>query len=153
MSTAYFLPTRFSRKGTDLSPFFEKFFEDFSRLWLSQDGKPEETFLPRLDVTSNQQNYTIRADLPGMDKDAVSIEIQHGVLTLAGEKRQEKQKEDGARICHLQERSFGAFSRSFSLPDDVDSKKITATCKDGVLTITLPRKIAGTKQSIAITAA
>ena len=85
-----------------------------------------------------------------MNKDAVSIEIEHGVLTLAGEKRQEK---DAERTCHLQERSFGAFSRSFTLPDDVDGEKITATCKDGVLTITLPRKSAGTKQNIAITAA
>ena len=153
MSTTYCLPTRFGRKATGLNPFFAKFFEDFPSLWLSQEGQTEKSFLPRLDVTSNPENYTIKADLPGMNKDAVSIEIQHGVLTLAGEKRQEKQEKDAERTCHLQERSFGAFSRSFTLPDDVDCEKITATCKDGVLTITLPRKSAGTKQNIAITAA
>ena len=109
--------------------------------------------LNKKDVTSNEQDYTIKADLPGMQKDSVNLEIQHGVLTLSGEKTQAKQENDAERTCHLQERSFGAFSRSIALPDDVDSEKITAKFKDGVLTITLPRKHAGSKQNIAITAA
>ncbi|MCR5815042.1 MAG: Hsp20/alpha crystallin family protein [Desulfovibrio sp.] len=151
MSTAYFLPRTFRREVYDPEVFFNSFFENFPSLWTRNDNKTQ-SFLPSLDVISNEQNYTIKADLPGMQKNDVKLEINDGVLTLAGEKSQQKQENEGTN-CHLQERCFGAFSRSLTLPDDVDSQHITAQFQDGVLTITLPRKTRSDHQQIAITAA
>ncbi|MBR3663601.1 MAG: Hsp20/alpha crystallin family protein [Desulfovibrio sp.] len=152
MSTQYVLPTLFTRPAS-VDNLFNNFFDDFPRFWLKGVDKQEQSFLPNMDVTSDPQNYTITADLPGMNKESVSLEINNGVLTLSGEKHLEKKENETEQTCHLQERVFGAFSRSFTLPEDVESEKIAAKFKDGVLTITLPRKTSSEKQQISITAA
>lgn len=94
-------------------------------------------FMPALDVFEDKDNVIVKADLPGLTKDDVEITLQDDVLTLRGEKKQEKEvKEEN---YHRVERVYGSFNRSVSLPVAVDANKVEATFKDGVLRITLPK--------------
>jgi len=93
--------------------------------------------IPRVDIAETNGELVVAAELPGLTRDDVSIRIENNVLTLKGEKKQEE--EEKATNYHRIERSYGAFSRSFSLPSTVDASKVRAGFKDGVLTITLPK--------------
>jgi HSP20 family protein len=93
---------------------------------------------PAVDIVEKDSAYEITADLPGMDEKNVDVQFSNGNLTIKGEKREEK--EEKKKDFYLQERSFGSFERTFSVPDGVDADKIEATFKKGVLTITLPKK-------------
>jgi len=106
--------------------------------------------MPAVDVTETDKAYEITAELPGMDEKSVEVKLADGVLSITGEKRDEKREENEDHYMH--QRSFGSFQRSFSVPDGVDTDKIEATFKNGVLSVTLPktkdaqmspRKIAG----------
>lgn len=94
-------------------------------------------WVPTVDIEEGEQDYHITAELPGLKKEDVKITVQEGVLTLQGERKQEKE-EQGKRF-HRVERSYGAFVRSFALPDAVDEAKVSAEFKDGVLHIRLPK--------------
>jgi len=92
---------------------------------------------PSVDVSETKDNVIIKAEMPGIKKDDVKISIQDNVLTMKGEKKQEKEEKDAN--YHRIERSYGSFCRSFTLPTSVKTDKIKATYKDGILTITLPK--------------
>ncbi len=94
--------------------------------------------LPRVDFKRTDTGYELDAELPGVAAADVKLDLANGVLTLKGEKKS-SQEETGKNFIRV-ERSYGSFSRSFALPDDADGDKITATAKDGVLTIAIPRK-------------
>ena len=94
-------------------------------------------WVPTVDIEEGEQDYHITAELPGLSKEDVKITLQEGVLTLQGERKQEKE-EKGKRF-HRVERSYGAFVRSFALPDAVDETKVSAEFKDGELHIRLPK--------------
>jgi HSP20 family protein len=91
---------------------------------------------------------TIQAELPGLKKEDVKINVREGVLTLSGEKKfsDEKRKDNYYRI----ERSYGAFARSFTLPNTVDAEKIQASMKDGVLRLMIPKKPEAKEREISI---
>lgn len=92
---------------------------------------------PPVDIFERQDHLVLRAEVPGVRKDDMDIRIENGVLTLHGERKQETEvKEESA---HRMERVYGAFTRSFSLPTTVDASKVTATYKDGVLEVTVPK--------------
>jgi HSP20 family protein len=93
--------------------------------------------MPAVDVVESEKAYEITADLPGMDEKNIEVKVADGVLTIKGEKQEEK--EEKKKDYYLQERSFGSFQRSFELPESVDSDKIEASFKKGVLTVTLPK--------------
>lgn len=94
-------------------------------------------FAPALDVREQGDNLIINAELPGMTKDDVTVTLQDNLLTIRGEKKHETdEKTEG---YHHQERIYGAFSRTIELPVAVDTRKIDAAFKNGVLTISLPR--------------
>lgn len=93
---------------------------------------------PRVDIEERENAYTIKADLPGLDKKDVSVTIENGVLRIEGEKKHEYKQEKG-KYYHL-ERSYGKFCRTFALPDSVEAEKIDASMKNGVLELTLPKK-------------
>lgn len=90
-----------------------------------------------MDIQEGEQEYHITAELPGLKKEDVKITLQDGVLTLQGERKQEKE-EKGKRF-HRVERAYGSFVRSFTLPDVVDEAKVSAEFKEGELHIYLPK--------------
>ena len=92
---------------------------------------------PTLDVGETKDALTVKAELPGVEQKDIGVSLQDGVLTIKGEKEAEKEEKD--KRYHRVERSYGAFFRSISLPAAVEADKVTATFKDGVLTVTLPK--------------
>ena len=94
--------------------------------------------MPAVDVVESEKGYEITADLPGMDEKNIEVKVADGVLTIKGEKREETEKRE--KDYYLQERSFGSFERSFEVPETVETDKIEASFKKGVLTLTLPKK-------------
>lgn len=118
----------------------KKFFEDFDSPFMGEWGlKPfnSNIFTPRVDVTEDNDNLYVHADVPGVDKNDIKVNLVGDVLTISGEKKIEQK--DETKNYYRIERNFGAFSRSFTLPSEIITDKITADYKDGVLKITLPK--------------
>ena len=93
--------------------------------------------MPAVDVTEKEKAYEITAELPGLDERDIEVALSNGALTIKGEKKEEK--EEKTKDSYLSERRYGAFQRQFSVPEGVDTDKIEATFKKGVLTVTLPK--------------
>src|SRR6266496_3926448 len=91
---------------------------------------------PEVDISEDDQGYLLKADLPEMKKDDVRVTVEDGILSVSGERK--SVKEDEKKKFHRIERSFGTFRRSFTLPEDADSTKVTAEFRDGVLKVHLP---------------
>src|ERR1700730_15255348 len=91
---------------------------------------------PEVDISEDDRGYLLKADLPEMKKDDVRVTVEDGILSVSGERRSEQ--EDQKRKFHRIERSFGNFRRSFTLPENADSTKVTADFRDGVLKVHLP---------------
>ncbi|MBA3904856.1 MAG: molecular chaperone Hsp20 [Rhodocyclaceae bacterium] len=113
----------FSRSPFSLEPFWQR---------------ESSIAAPAVDVVEKDNAYEIRADLPGIDEKDLEVQLVNGNLTIKGEKKQEK--EEKKENYYLSERQFGFFQRSFAVPEGVDTAKIEADFKKGVLTITLPKK-------------
>ncbi len=109
--------------------------------WLMEDG-----FL-RANLYQSGDAFEMRLEVPGMDKDALDIKIQGNYLEISGKREQDVP--DGYKV-HKTERLNGTFSRSFTLPDDVDSARVEAKLKDGVLYLTLPKSEAAKPRQITI---
>lgn len=92
---------------------------------------------PAIDVTEDADAYKLTAELPGMAEKDIEVALTDDTLTIKGEKKQEQEKQE--KNFYLSERSYGAFERSFALPDSVDATNITAEFAKGVLTVTLPK--------------
>ena len=92
---------------------------------------------PKVDVVETKDAVVVKAELPGMEQKDINVELENQVLTIKGEKHQEK--EEKSERFHRMERSWGAFSRTFRLPAAVEGGKVNATFKSGVLTVTLPK--------------
>jgi HSP20 family protein len=114
----------FRRSAFDIEPFWQR----------------EMKFVgaPAVDIAEKDNAYEITADLPGMDEKNVEVKLSNGNLTIKGEKKEEK--EERKKDFYLQERRSGSFERTFGVPEGVDTDKIEAAFKKGVLTITLPKK-------------
>ncbi len=105
--------------------------------------------MPAVDVTETDKTYEITAELPGMDEKNIEVKVADGVLTIEGEKQEEKEKKE--KDYYLSERSFGSFQRSFKVPNGVDTDKIDATFKNGVLKVILPKSAEAQKAEKKIT--
>jgi HSP20 family protein len=114
-----------------------KLFDDFFGRPLVRTEWTEGVWTPSVDVSEDKDNVVIKAEMPGMKKEDVKISVQDNVLTLKGEKEQEKEEKE--KNYHRIERSYGSFCRSFQLPTAVKTDKIKASYKDGVLNISLPK--------------
>jgi len=126
------------------SPFAGSLF-DVTPLWR---GESSWTALA-VDIAETEKAYEITAELPGIDEKNVEVKFADGVLTIKGEKREEK--EEKKKDYYLNERTFGAFQRAFRVPDGVDADKIEATFKKGVLTVTMPKSAEAEKAAKKIT--
>src|SRR6266568_820370 len=91
---------------------------------------------PEVDISEDDHGYLLKADLPEMKKDDVRVTVEDGILSVSGERKSEK--EDLKKKFHRIERCYGTFRRSFTLPEDADSTKVTAEFCDGVLKVHLP---------------
>lgn len=119
---------------------FREMDEMFSRLQRGMtraSDSNEAEWAPAVDICEKDGEYLLKADLPGVKKEDVHIQLQNGVLTLSGERKSEK--EEKGETYHRVERTYGSFSRSFTLPDNVSSEKIKAECKEGMVCVHLPK--------------
>jgi len=103
---------------------------------------------PAANITENDKEYTIKADLPEVRKEDIDVSVSNGVLTLSGERRYEKSSEDEKE--HRRETFHGNFQRSFALPEDVDVTAIKADTREGVLVVHLPKKAPTKPEAISI---
>src|SRR5438445_12472135 len=92
---------------------------------------------PLADITEDEKEYLIKAELPDVKKEDVKVTVENGVLTISGERKFEK--EEKKKKYHRVERAYGSFMRSFSLPDQADASKVKAEFKNGMLTVHLPK--------------
>lgn len=122
--------------------------------WSQEIGERERLatmdWAPSCDISETDKEYHVYAELPKVNKDNVHVTLENGVLTIQGQRQEEK--EDKGVKFHRRELSYGTFTRSFTMPDDADQQKIDASFKDGILDITINKttKKPTTTKEIAI---
>jgi len=140
---------------TRYSP-LEELFSDFGKgFWVKPLAFPEQTEVKmKIDVKEDDKTFTVKAEIPGVKKEDIQIDIDDDQISLRAEVRRENESEKdskkGEKVVYS-ERSYGMTSRSFTLPAAVDAKTAKAEYKDGVLNLTLPKKANGSGSRIAVT--
>jgi HSP20 family protein len=131
---------------------FEDFFKDFGKgFWMRPVAFPAETEVKmKIDVKEDEKSFTVKADIPGVKKEDIQIDIDDDRISLRAEVKQEKEEKKGEKVVYS-ERSYGMASRSFTLPVEVDAKTAKAEYKDGVLNLTLPKKSNGSAKRVTVT--
>lgn len=133
-----FVPTTFSNM-------IDRFFADN----VARTGGSTYSFVPKVDVIEEEKAFEIHVALPGINKEEVKIDLNENVLTISGERKFNKEKKEN----HFRsfETQYGSFSRSFSLPDNVDAEKISAQYNNGILLVSVPKdEKKAVKQSIKV---
>lgn len=115
---------------------------------LRRTGGDGSDWTPVADICETDKEFVIKAELPEVRKEDVKITLENGVITIAGERRHEKEHKDANEI--RVESFYGTFSRSFVLPDNIDAKGILAESKDGVLRVRIPKTPATTPKAISV---
>ena len=108
------------------------------------------TWYPVVDVREDKDELSLQAELPGLRSEDVRVNVENGVLTISGEKKQEIEECQEGSDYHLVERRYGRFERSFTLPRSVDAEKVKAEFANGVLTVTLPKAEAAKPRRIEV---
>ena len=153
--------------GNDMNDLslFNSLFDDFGDAYnLPSFSLKKAFYSPKVDVKEDDSNYTLEMDLPGKTDKDVKIELDRNVLTISSEaesakeessedKKDKKAKDENKEKWLIKERTYTQFSRSFTVPDDVDSEKLTANVKNGVLTVVMPRHAPPSPRRIAINCA
>lgn len=132
------------RMRREMDRLWESFFEERPRWRVEEAGE----WLPSLDLSETKNDFVVKAELPGIDPKDIDISLANDVLTIKGEKKHEKEEKE--ENYHIIERSYGSFTRSIRLPREVQSDKISASYKNGVLRITLPKSEEAKKKEIKI---
>jgi HSP20 family protein len=141
----------------ELAPFrdFDRMRKEMDHLWNSffESGLRRRTeggmeWIPSLDVSETKNELVVKAEVPGLDPKDIDISLSDGLLTIRGEKKQEKEEKEAN--YHLVERSYGSFTRSVQLPKEIQSEKISASYKNGILKITLPKSEEAKKKEVKI---
>ena len=127
-------------------PGFGRMFDDFFTARMAPQA--ERMLRPAMDVEEDADKIVVRTELAGIPKEDVSITLEDGVLTIAGEKKSDREMED--KNYHLVERSFGSFHRSITLPSGVDSEKAEASFENGILSIAIPKAEAAKPRKLEI---
>jgi len=121
-----------TRWNQDIDTMFDSFFGERNPLTQDKTG-----FVPRVDIVDDKEQVRLEMEMPGMEKENIKVTVENSVLTISGERtRKEEEKDANFVRC---ERCYGAFSRSFTLGDDIDSENISADYRNGILHLTLPK--------------
>lgn len=137
------------RELEDVSSRLARFFDE-GPLSSAENGG---TWVPSVNVSETKDSLVLTAELPGMKEEDVSIELENNVLTISGEKMEQRTEGEEERRYHVWERRYGAFRRSFTLPRTVQPDEITARFENGVLTIDLPKAAEAKGRKIEISKA
>ncbi len=113
---------------------FDRFFNDLS---LPSFFGEERVLVPAFDISEAEKEYVITGEVPGMDVEDLDVTLLDGILTVKGEKKQEKEEKD--ENYRRLERHYGSFERSFRIPEKIKADELEATYKDGILRLTLPK--------------
>lgn len=144
MKLVHWSPFRELQRINDMDGLFENFF--------TKDRELMEPirfeWCPLCNLHEDDNNYILEAEIPRMNKDEIKVSINDNVLTLTGERKEER--EEDKKHSHIIERHYGTFLRSFTLPVDVDGEKIDASYKDGILKIILPKTEKSKIKEIAV---
>ena len=125
----------------------------FGRTPMATDREKKETIAvaewsPLVDITEDEKEYLVKAELPELKKEEIKINVHDNVLSISGERQYEK--EEKGKKYHRVERAYGSFMRSFTLPEDADGSKVSAEYKDGVLNVRLPKSEKARPKSIEV---
>lgn len=126
---------------------FEDLFRDFRMGNITREGEGQQPI--RIDVHESETAYTVRADLPGVNKDDIKVDISGNRVTIAAETKRVEEEKQGGNVVRS-ERYFGEQYRSFTLEHDIDDSKASAKCDSGVLELTLPKKAQQVSRKIEI---
>lgn len=130
--------------------FNQLFNETFTRAFGGRHEASPRGWVPAVDIYETDENLVLQAELPGINPDNVEVRVEDNTLYLSGERKFEKEvKEEN---LHRVERSYGTFTRSFALPGSIDADKVKAEYKDGVLTLTMPKREEAKPRTIKIAA-
>jgi len=128
-------------------------FEEMNRLhdhFFSGRGLAKQAFQVAVDIREEDDAFFVDAEVPGLSAEDVKVDVEKNVLTLSGERKVEKEESEGS--YRRVERQYGSFTRSFTLPETVDTENISADLKEGVLALRLPKKEAPTPRKISVNA-
>lgn len=142
------LPTLWRNRGSLIGPSLDDFIGKFFYGWPVFERETDLTWSPRVDVNETDNEIIIDVELPGIDKKDVKVEVKDNILSISGERKQEK-KTENAESCRV-ERHYGKFKRTFGLSDTVEADKVSAKYKDGVLALTLPKTEKAKPKEIAV---
>ncbi len=131
------IPWRETRDLTSFRREMDRLFDRFFEGWPFRLGSEDGYWLPSVDVSETGKEVIVKAEVPGMDPKNIDVSLHDNVLTIRGERKQEKEEKE--EDFHRIERSYGAFCRSIALPAQVDPDKVKAEYKHGVLSIRLPK--------------
>ena len=123
-------------------------FEDANRGWRAEEPSSTTSWSPAVDIYETESEIIVQAELPGMERKEIELSLENNVLTLKGDRRFEKEGKD--ENYHRIERSYGSFTRAFSIPAMVNEEEIKADYKEGVLAILLPKKERARSKQIEI---
>ena len=143
--------TRYAVPNSDfktLQTQLNRIFEPFARFTAGEEDLVSGTWVPQVDVAETQEKIVVRAEVPGMRQEDIQIEFENGLLTIRGERQLEKSE---GLTWHRVERVYGGFSRSFTLPRTVDAEKISASYREGILEIEVPKREEAKPKQIRIT--
>ncbi|GAB4291560.1 MAG: Hsp20/alpha crystallin family protein [Myxococcota bacterium] len=130
---------RYGMQVSDIDRMFERMFDDFWSTGLRKGIEDKMVaWSPSVDIEELEDKIVVRADLPGMERNEIKVSVEKDTLSISGE-RKTMSEEKNERYTRV-ERSYGSFCRTFALPTNVEAAKIEAVYKDGVLTLTLPKK-------------
>ena len=134
----------FERIRSEMDRMWDSFFETRPRLRAEEEGE----WLPALDLTETANEFVVKAEIPGLNPKDIDISLSNNMLTIKGEKKQEREEKE--ENYHFIERSYGAFARSIQLPGEVNHQKITTSYKNGVLKIHFPKSEEAKKKEVKI---
>jgi len=136
------------RDLVNLQDEMNRLFNDFFQRKPERKELAEREWSPDVDLSETDNAYIVNAEVPGMDKKDIKITFHNNVLTIKGEKKQEKETKE--HNYHQIERVYGSFQRSFTLPSEVVVDKIEASCKNGILKIEIPKSPDAKSKEVAI---